>query len=318
MSNVAFITGITGQDGSYLAELLLEKGYETHGLIRRSSNFNTGRIDHIFDRLRLHFGDLSDGSNLARLLHDIHPTEIYNLGAQSHVRVSFDCPEYTFDIGATGTLRMLEAVRSACPEARFYQASSSEMFGNAPAPQSELTPFSPWSPYACGKVAAFHLTRGYRAAYNMFACNGILFNHESPRRGATFVTQKIVKGVVAHVHGRQPKLFLGNLNAQRDWGHAKDYVRAMWEMLQYDVPDDYVVATGKTYSVMDFLEKVCGYYALDWRSFVETDPRLYRPTEVDLLQGDPSKIKFQLGWEPHYDLSALINDMILAEEKAYT
>ena len=317
MSNVAFITGITGQDGSYLAELLLEKGYEVHGLIRRSSNFNTGRIDHIFDRLHLHFGDLADGSSLARLLHRIKPSEVFNLGAQSHVRVSFDCPEYTVDIAAMGTLRLLEALRSSCPEARFYQASSSEMFGSALPPQTESTLFLPRSPYAVGKVAAFYLTQNYRDAYGIHGSNGILFNHESPRRGATFVTQKIVKGVVAHAHGKQDKLFLGNLAAKRDWGHARDYVRAMWMMVQHPTPDDYVVATGSTYTVQDFLDRVCNCYGLSSHKFVEIDPRLFRPTEVDLLLGNPAKIKHQLGWEPLYDLDNLITDMVNAEEKNY-
>lgn len=317
MSNVAFITGITGQDGSYLAELLLDKGYKVHGLLRRSSSFNTARVDGVFNKLHLHFGDLSDGSNLARLLHSIKPSEIYNLGAQSHVRVSFDCPEYTFDIGATGTLRLLEAVRSACPEARYYQASSSEMFGNAPSPQSEDTPFEPRSPYACAKVAAYWLTNHYREAYQIHASNGILFNHESPRRGRTFVTQKIVAGVVAHFHGRQDKLLLGNLDARRDWGHAKDYVRAMWLMLQAPISDDYVVATGHSTTVLHFLEMVCHHYALDWKSFVEIDPRLFRPTEVDFLQGNPAKIQRQLDWVPQYSLYGLVKDMIEAEEKNY-
>lgn len=317
MKKKAFITGLTGQDGSYLAELLLEKDYEVHGIIRRSSSFNTARIDPFFDRLRIDYGDLSDGSSLARLLSRIQPDEVYNLGAQSHVRVSFDAPEYTVDIAAMGTLRLLEALRSSCPEARFYQASSSEMFGAAPAPQSERTPFLPRSPYAVGKVAAFYLTQNYREAYGIHASNGILFNHESPRRGATFVTQKIVKGVVAHAHGKQDKLFLGNLAAKRDWGHAKDYVRAMWLMVQHSVPDDYVVATGHTETVQGFLDHVCGHYELDWRKFVEIDPRLFRPTEVDVLLGDPLKIKSHLGWEPTYNLKELAWDMIKAEEQNY-
>lgn len=322
---VAFITGITGQDGSYLAELLLEKGYETHGIIRRCSSFNTGRIDHIFSRLHIHYGDLSDGSALARLLRDINPTEVYNLGAQSHVRVSFDIPEYTFDIGATGTLRLLEAVRSSCPAARYYQASSSEMFGSAPSPQSESTAFQPQSPYAVAKVAAYHLTRLYRNAYGLHCSNGILFNHESPRRGATFVTQKIVKGCVAQWayknlpdYANKPvELALGNLKAKRDWGHAADYVRAMWMMVQAENPGDYVVATGKTYSVEYFLYAVIQKLGLTSDEFIRIDPRLFRPCEVDLLLGDNFKIWADLNWQPVHTLDTLIDDMITAEKKHY-
>ena len=313
MSNVAFLTGITGQDGSYLAELLLEKGYEVHGVIRRSSSFNTSRIDHIFDRLHLHFGDLSDGSTLARLLGSIRPSEVYNLGAQSHVRVSFDCPEYTFDIDATGTLRLLEAIRSSAPDARFYQASSSEMFGSAPAPQDERTPFEPCSPYACAKVASYFLTKNYRLAYDMHASNGILFNHESPRRGFEFVSRKITSAVARIKLGLSSELRLGNLEAKRDWGHSADYVRAMHSMLQLPNPDDFVIASGEAHSVRELCEIAFAEADLDYREFVKVDQRYYRPSEVDQLVGDASKARRVLGWEPTYTFRALVKEMVSAD-----
>ncbi len=317
----AFITGITGQDGSYLAELLLSKGYEVHGLIRRASTFNTGRLDAIYadphtpaNRLFLHYGDLSDGSALARLLGKIQPDEIYNLAAQSHVRVSFDCPEYTTDIAATGTVRLLEAIRETGLKTRFYQASSSEMYGKVQQiPQTELTPFYPRSPYGCAKVYAYWITVNYRESYGMHASNGILFNHESPRRGETFVTRKITRAV-AHIRaGLQDKLFLGNLEAKRDWGYAKEYVEAMWLMLQQENPDDYVIATNRTHSIREFLEIAFGQAGLDWRKHVEIDPRYYRPTEVDILIGDYAKAKRQLGWEPKTQLEELVRLMVDAD-----
>jgi GDPmannose 4,6-dehydratase len=302
----ALITGITGQDGSYLTELLLKKGYEIHGIIRRSSSFNTKRIDHLYHdlheenvRLFLHFADLSDGGNLGALLQQIKPDEIYNLGAQSHVRVSFDQPIYTVDVDALGTLRLLEGVRRFCPEARFYQASSSEMFGKvSETPQNETSRFHPRSPYACAKVFSFHQTVNYREAYDLFACNGILFNHESPRRGETFVTRKITRAAARIKLGLQDKLFLGNLDAKRDWGYAGDYVEAMYLMLQQDRPEDFVIATGETHSVREFLDVVFDRLDLDWKGYVEIDPRYYRPTEVDLLVGDTSKASKLLGWQP--------------------
>ncbi len=319
MSKRALITGITGQDGSYLAELLLSKGYEVHGIIRRASTFNTGRLDHIYSdphqsssRLKLHYGDLSDASGLARLLAKIEPQEIYNLAAQSHVRVSFDCPEYTTDITATGAVRLLEAVREAGIKPRFYQASSSEMFGKVQAvPQTETTPFYPRSPYACAKLYAHWVTVNYRESYGLHASSGILFNHESPRRGETFVTRKITRAV-AHIQcGLQDKLYLGNLDAKRDWGYAKEYVEAMWLMLQQDQPDDYVIATNETHSVKEFLEVAFGHAGLDWRKYVEIDEKYFRPAEVDLLIGDYSKAKKKLGWEPRtrfVDLAKLMVD----------
>lgn len=319
----ALITGITGQDGSYLAELLLERGYEVHGVIRRSSSFNTGRLDHIYmdphdpaRRLHLHYGDLTDGASLAALIRRVEPTEIYNLGAQSHVRVSFDTPEYTVDVGALGTVRLLEAIRDARSECRMYQASSSEMFGNAPPPQSELTPFEPRSPYAAGKLLAYWITRNYREAYGMFAGNGILFNHESPRRGETFVTRKITRALARIVKGEQDKLFLGNLDARRDWGYAKEYAEAMWLMLQQDKPDDFVIATGEVHSVREFLEAAFALVSLDWHRHVEIDPRYYRPTEVDLLQGDPSKAARLLGWRAKTTFRELVRLMVEADLKA--
>jgi GDPmannose 4,6-dehydratase len=316
----ALITGITGQDGSYLAEYLLERGYEVHGIIRRSSSFNSGRIDHIYRdphergaRLRLHYGDLSDGSSLSRLLQTIRPDEIYNLGAQSHVRVSFDIPEYTADITGLGAVRLLEAARDSGITTRIYQASSSELFGNAPPPQSELSPFVPRSPYACAKLYAYHITRNYREAYGLFACNGILFNHESPRRGETFVTRKITRAAGRIKVGLQDKLYLGNLEARRDWGYAPDYVEAMWLILQAESPDDFVIATGETNSVRDFVELAFGEMELDWGSHVEIDPRYFRPTEVDDLRGDASKANKILGWRPKVRFEELVRRMVNAD-----
>jgi GDPmannose 4,6-dehydratase len=317
----ALITGITGQDGSYLAELLLSKGYEVHGIIRRASTFNTGRLDAIYNdphaelaRLRLHYGDLSDASALARLIGKIQPDEIYNLAAQSHVRVSFDSPEYTCDITATGTVRLLEAIRETGIRPRFYQASSSEMYGLAQeVPQTEATPFRPRSPYGCAKVFSFWITVNYREAYGLHACNGILFNHESPRRGETFVTRKITRAVAHIKAGLQKKLYLGNLEAKRDWGYAREYVEAMWLMLQQDKPDDYVIATNETHSVREFLETAFAHAELDWKQFVEIDPRYYRPTEVDLLIGDYSKAQHELGWKPKTRFADLARLMVDAD-----
>jgi GDPmannose 4,6-dehydratase len=314
----ALITGITGQDGSYLAELLLEKGYEVHGIIRRSSSFNTQRLDHIYrdphthqTRLFLVHGDLSDSSALNTILRQVVPDEIYNLGAQSHVRVSFDVPEYTTDVTALGTVRILEAIREAGIKPKFYQASSSEMFGKvAETPQRETTPFHPRSPYACAKVFAYYATVNYREAYNLFACNGILFNHESERRGETFVTRKITRAATRIKLGLQDKLFLGNLDAKRDWGYAKDYVEAMWLMMQAETSDDYVIATGETHSVREFCEEAFGYLDLDWQEHVEIDPWYYRPSEVDVLQGDATKARKQLGWEPKVGFKELVRLMI--------
>lgn len=318
MSKKALITGITGQDGSYLAEFLLSKGYEVHGIIRRASTFNTGRLEPIYtdphssrNRFFLHYGDLSDASVLARLIGKIQPDEVYNLAAQSHVRVSFDSPEYTTDITATGAVRLLEAIRETGIRPRFYQASSSEMYGQVrEVPQTENTPFYPRSPYACAKVYAFWITVNYRESYGLYACNGILFNHESPRRGETFVTRKISRAV-AHIQaGLQDKLFLGNLEAKRDWGYAKEYVEAMWLMLQQDSPDDYVIATGETHSVREFLETAFSHAGLDWRNHVEIDPRYYRPTEVDLLIGDFSKARQRLNWAPRIKFEDLAKLMV--------
>jgi GDPmannose 4,6-dehydratase len=318
----ALITGVTGQDGSYLAEFLLAKGYEVYGIIRRSSSFNTGRIDHIYQdqhnpntHLRLVYGDLNDASSLNRIIRDVVPDEIYNLGAQSHVRVSFDIPEYTGEITAIGAVRLLEAIREAHIPTKFYQASSSEMFGNAPAPQNENTPLLPRSPYAAAKLYAHWMTTTYREGYGLFACNGILFNHESPRRGETFVTRKITKAV-ARIHaGHQQKLFLGNLDARRDWGFAGDYVEAMWLMMQQDKPDDYVIATGETHSVREFLEEAFGRLNMDWKKYVEIDPRYYRPAEVDLLLGDASKAKSKLNWTPKVHFRELVHMMVDADVK---
>jgi GDPmannose 4,6-dehydratase len=336
----ALITGITGQDGSYLAELLLEKGYEVHGIIRRASTFNTGRINHIFEdphekgaKLHLHYGDLSDGSNIARLLRNIQPNEIYHLGAQSHVRVSFDIPEYTGDVSGLGTLRILDAIREAGINTKFYQASSSEMFGLVQeTPQTESTPFYPRSPYGCAKLYAFWITRNYRESYNLFACNGILFNHESPRRGETFVTRKITRGLTRIKIGKDEKLFLGNLESKRDWGYAPDYVEGMWLMLQQSKPDDYLLATGETHTVREFIEEACKILDIDliWSGeginekginkktgqiIIEIDPAYFRPAEVDLLLGDYSKAKKELGWEPKTKFKDLVRIMVEADMK---
>jgi len=321
MPKKALITGITGQDGSYLAEFLLNKGYEVHGIIRRTSTFNTGRIDHLYQdphingvRLFLHHGDLADSSNLTQLLNQLEPDEIYHLGAQSHVRVSFDIPEYTADVTGVGTTRILEAIKKVGVRTRFYQASSSEMFGKArETPQTENTPFHPRSPYACAKVYAYWVTVNYRESYDLFACNGILFNHESPRRGETFVTRKITRAVASIKEGLQKKLYLGNLDARRDWGFAPEYVEAMWLMLQQDVPDDLVIATGETHSVREFLEEAFSYVGLDWQEFTEIDPRYSRPAEVDELVGDASKAKKILGWEPQTRFRDLVRLMVDAD-----
>jgi GDPmannose 4,6-dehydratase len=307
----AFITGITGQDGSYLAEILLEKGYEVYGMIRRSSSFNTARIDHIFDDVELVFGDLSDGSSLNQLVRRIRPDEVYNLGAQSHVRVSFDIPEYTADATGMGTLRLLDAIREEGVTCRFYEAGSSEMFGQvAETPQRESTPFYPRSPYGVSKVFGYWITRNYREAYGMYAVNGILFNHESPRRGQTFVTRKITRAVGAILRGEQDELRLGNLEAKRDWGYARDYMEGAWRMLQADDPDDYVLATGETHSVREFLDEAFGYAGLDWQAYVTIDERYFRPSEVDLLLGDAAKAKERLGWEPSVRFPELVRMMV--------
>jgi GDPmannose 4,6-dehydratase len=312
----AFITGITGQDGSYLAEILLEKGYEVFGMVRRSSSFNTARIDHIFGDIELVFGDLSDGSVLNQLMRTIRPDEVYNLGAQSHVRVSFDIPEYTADTDAMGTLRLLDAIREEGVQARFYQASSSEMFGQArEIPQTEETPFHPRSPYGVSKVFSYWITRNYREAYGMFAVNGILFNHESPRRGPTFVTRKITRAVGAILRGEQSELRLGNLEAKRDWGYAKEYMEGAWKMLQVDAADDFVLATGETHSVAEFLAEAFGHADLDWRDYVQIDERYYRPSEVDVLIGDYSKAKAKLGWEPSVRFKELVHMMVDADRE---
>jgi GDPmannose 4,6-dehydratase len=324
----ALITGITGQDGSYLSELLLDKGYEVHGIIRRTSTFNTDRIDHIYKdpheqtaNLFLHYGDLTDGTTLRRILEEIEPQEIYNLGAQSHVRVSFDSPEYTVDTVGMGTLRLLEAIRDyqrrTHNQVRFYQAGSSEMFGKVQEiPQKETTRFYPRSPYACAKVYAHWQTVNHRESYGLFACNGILFNHESPRRGETFVTRKITRAIAQIVAGQQKKLYLGNLDAKRDWGYAKDYVQAMWLMLQQDRPDDYVIATGQTHSVREFLELAFRHVGLKWEDYVDFDPRYLRPAEVDLLIGDSSKAKAKLGWQPSVTFPELVALMVEADLEA--
>jgi GDPmannose 4,6-dehydratase len=317
----ALITGITGQDGSYLAELLLEKGYEVHGIIRRASTFNTGRIDHLYQdphinevRLFLHYGDIADSTNLIKLLYRLQPDEIYHLAAQSHVRVSFDIPEYTGDVTGLGTIRLLEAIRETRLKTRFYQASSSEMYGKVrETPQSETTPFYPRSPYAVAKVYSYWATVNYRESYGMFACNGILFNHESPRRGETFVTRKITRAAARIKAGLQDSLFLGNLDARRDWGYAKEYVEAMWLMLQQNDPDDYVIATGETFAVREFLEEAFSHVGMDWREFVKIDPKYYRPAEVDLLVGDAAKAKRQLGWQPTTRFKELVRLMVEAD-----
>jgi GDPmannose 4,6-dehydratase len=322
---VALITGITGQDGSYLAELLLFKGYEVHGLIRRASTFNTGRIDHIYQdphepgaRLFLHYGDLSNMEQLTNLIliYNIKPEEIYHLGAQSHVKVSFEVPEYTGDITGLGTTRILEAIRRSGIKARFYQASSSEMFGNSEPPQNERTPFQPRSPYAAAKVYAYWMTVNYREAYGMFACNGILFNHESPRRGETFVTRKITRAIAHILTGKQQKLYLGNLRAKRDWGYAPEYIEAMWLMLQQDEPEDFVIGTGEAHSVGEFVEEAFSYAGLDWRKYVEVDPQYFRPTEADCLLADPSNAREKLGWEPRVTFCELVRIMVDADMEA--
>ena len=318
----ALITGITGQDGSYLVEFLLKKGYQVWGIIRRSSSFHTGRIDHLYKdpheatRLRLVYGDLTDGSNLSAVISEIQPDEVYNLGAQSHVRVSFDMPIYTVNTDALGTLRLLEAIRSSGRPMKFYQASSSEMYGKVvEIPQTEKTPFYPRSPYACAKVYSYWQTVNYREAYNIFACNGILFNHESPRRGETFVTRKITRAATRIKLGLQDKLYLGNLDAKRDWGFAGDYIEAMWLMLQQDGPDDYVIATGESHSVREFVEEVFRYLDMDWRQYVEIDQKYFRPSEVDVLQGDSSKARKILKWEPKVTFQELARIMIEADLK---
>jgi len=319
----ALITGITGQDGSYLAELLLSKGYVVHGLIRRSSTFNTERIEHIYidphdpnARLFLHYGDITDSGQLTNLIYNIQPEEVYHLAAQSHVRVSFDMPEFTGDVTGLGTTRLLEAIRRSGIKTRFYQASSSEMFGDAPAPQNEETPFRPRSPYAAAKVYAYWMVRNYREGYNMFAVNGILFNHESPRRGETFVTRKITRAIARIKFGLQDKLYLGNLEAKRDWGYAPDYVEAMWLMLQQDKPEDFIIATGESHSVREFLDKAFSYAGLDWKRYVEIDRKYFRPTEVESLQGDASKANKILGWRPKVGFKELIKIMVDEDIKA--
>jgi GDPmannose 4,6-dehydratase len=322
MSKKALITGITGQDGSYLAELLLAKDYEVHGIIRRSSSFNTDRIDHLYQdphvndlKLFLHYGDLSDSASTMSLLHDLQPDEVYHLGAQSHVRVSFDIPEYTGDVTGLGTTRLLEAIRETAPQARFYQASSSEMYGLVQAvPQREDTPFYPRSPYGAAKVYAYWMTVNYRESYKMHASNGILFNHESPRRGETFVTRKITRALARIKAGLQKDLFLGNLDAKRDWGYAPEFVEAMWLMLQQEQGDDYVVATGETHSVREFLEEAFSFVELDWEKHVKIDPRYYRPAEVDLLIGDAAKAKRILGWQPQTSFKELVRIMVKADQ----
>ena len=318
MTKRALISGITGQDGSFLAELLLEKGYDVYGIIRRASSFNTDRIDHLYQdphepgtRLRLLYGDLNDSSSLNTVLRQTQPDEIYNLGAQSHVRVSFDVPEYTAEVTGVGTVRFLEAIREAGIKPKFYQASSSEIFGKvAEVPQKETTPFYPRSPYGCAKAYAYYITVNYRESYGMFACNGILFNHESERRGETFVSRKITRAATRIKLGLQSKLYLGNLDARRDWGYARDYVEAMWLMMQHHEPDDFVIATGQTHSIREFLDEAFGYLDLDWNEYVEIDPRYFRPAEVELLLGDASKAKEKLGWEPKVGFKELVKLMI--------
>jgi GDPmannose 4,6-dehydratase len=316
----ALVTGVTGQDGSYLAELLLAKGYEVHGLIRRASSFNTGRLDPIYKdpheagvHFRMHYGDLSDSGSLVNLVRELEPDEIYHLGAQSHVKVSFDIPEYTSDATGMGTVRMLEAIRSSGVSTRFYQAGSSEMFGQTPPPQKETTPFHPRSPYGVSKVFAHWITVNYREAHGLFASNGILFNHESPRRGETFVTRKITRAVARIKAGLQDKLYLGNLDAKRDWGYAPEFVEAMWQMLQQDDPDDYVIATGEAHTPREFAELAFDHAGLDWERYVEVDPQYFRPAEVDDLLGDPSKAKRAFGWEPRTGFTELVRLMVDAD-----
>lgn len=323
MAKKALITGITGQDGSYLAELLLSKGYEVHGLIRRASTFNTARIEHLYTdphkpgvKLFLYYGDLADGTQLTNIVYNISPDEVYHLGAQSHVRVSFDTPEYTGDITALGTTRLLEAIRRSGLKTKFYQASSSEMFGNAPPPQNENTPFHPRSPYAVSKVYAYWMTVNYRLGYDISACNGILFNHESPRRGQTFVTRKITRAIAEILAGRQQYLYLGNLEAKRDWGYAPEYVEAMWLILQQEKADDYVLGTGECHSVQEFLQAAFSYIGLDWKQHVKIDPRYFRPTEAEMLLADPAKAREKLGWEPKVTFRELVRIMVDADMEA--
>lgn len=320
---IAFITGITGQDGSYLAELLLSKGYEVHGLVRRASTFNTHRIDHIYvdahdpdARFFLHYGDLADSEMISNVLYNIKPDEIYHLGAQSHVRVSFDTPEYTGNVTAIGTTRILEAIRRSNQKIRFYQASSSEMFGQTKPPQNEESCFWPRSPYACAKLYAYWMTRNYRDGYNMYTCNGILFNHESPRRGETFVTRKITRGIAAILAGKEKYLYLGNLEAKRDWGYTPEYVECMWEILQQDKPDDYVIGTGETHTVKDFVDASFTYAGLDPEKHVKIDPRYFRPTEVEELLADPSRAQKRLGWKAKVKFSELVKIMVDADMNA--
>ncbi len=320
----ALITGITGQDGSYLAEFLLSKGYEVHGIVRRASTFNTGRIDHLYQdphdpaaRLFLHYGDLANSEQLTNLIYNIRPDEAYHLGAQSHVKVSFEIPEYTGDVTGLGAVRLLEAIRRSGSKARLYQASSSEMFGSALPPQSESTPFQPRSPYAAAKLYAYWMTVNYREGSGLFACNGILFNHESPRRGETFVTRKITRAIAGILAGKQDRLYLGNLNAKRDWGYAPEYVETMWLMLQQDRPGDYVIGTGETHSVKEFVEKAFAYGGLEWEAYVEIDARYFRPTEVESLLADSSKAKRELGWQPKVSFEELIAIMIDADMATY-
>ena len=324
MGKRALITGITGQDGSYLAELLLSKGYEVHGIIRRASSFNTGRIEHIYQdihqggvRLHLHYGDLGCDEQLSNLIYNLQPDEVYHLGAQSHVKVSFEMPQYTADVTGVAAIRMLEAIRRSGSKARFYQASSSEMFGNAPAPQNESTPFHPRNPYGVAKLYAYWITVNYREAYNLFAANGILFNHESPRRGATFVTRKVTRAVANIVAGKQNKLYVGNLEARRDWGYAPEYVEGMWRILQQDSPEDFVLGTGETHSVREFCEIAFSYAGLDWKEFVETDERYLRPAEVDLLLADCSKARRVLGWDPKIHFNELVQIMVDADLESF-
>ena len=323
MPKRALITGITGQDGSYLAEFLLYQGYEVHGLIRRASTFNTDRIDHIYKdphdpdaRLFLHYGDLSNMEQLSNLIYNIKPGGVYHLGAQSHVKVSFEIPEYTGDVTGLGTTRILEAIRRSGIKTHFYQASSSEMFGDSPPPQNERTPFRPRSPYAAAKVYAYWMTANYREGYNLFACNGILFNHESPRRGETFVTRKITRAIAYILAGKQDRLYLGNLKAKRDWGYAPEYVEAMWLMLQQDEPQDYVIGTGEAHSVQEFAEEAFAYAGLDWKEYVEIDPRYFRPTETEFLLADPTKAREELGWEPKVTFKELVKIMVDADMEA--
>lgn len=321
-SKIALITGITGQDGSYLAEFLLEKGYKVHGVMRRASGLNTARIDHLYEnshdhvkRIDMDYGDLTDSNSIYKLLEKIRPDEIYNLAAQSHVRVSFEVPEYTLNANGLGVLRILEAIHDLKLGSKFYQASSSEMFGSALPPQNEMTQFHPRSPYAVAKVCAYHAVVNYREAYKMFACNGVLFNHESPRRGENFVTRKITRGISEILAGRQDKIYLGNLDAKRDWGYAKEYVEAMWLMLQQESPDDYVIATGETHTVREFVELAFDLVGLDWEKYVEIDQQYYRPTEVDVLLGDASKAKRLLNWEPKIKFKELVKIMVESDLK---